>query len=611
MSEAVVRSREEDDELQRSTKKVKENHSLGPQQNTHPSSAEEGSKSYKEKLLGEIPGAFEQAFDIGLNMELEAESDEEFEDLPTGERAVKFSGSMKAKIRSPWASALIVKLFGKTVGFHFLHARILSLWKPRGRMDCVALGNDFFLVRFQNGEDHARVLRDGPWFVGGHYLSLRGWEPNFKSSKANMSSVAVWIRLPELPIEYYEPSALRAIGETIGPVLRIDTHTAAETRGKFARLCVQVNLDEPITRLLRMGGIEQPVQYEGLNSLCFGCGRVGHQVENCPYTVRPMGKDDVDGAGKDDVDGAGNDDVDGAGKEEKSQNQPSTEEGKAFGPWVLVTRKRKPSLQSVKDKLQAPHFGAKGPSPRTTKETNPFISALGPTKADFYSKEGQRKPIDNTESSGASVERMTESVAHEKQRPMSQKQKDRSLSQTLKSKKKSRELLTRKGKDLGNPLVWKEVSGNPFSLKPQEHSEPQRVEIREFKAGGSMSQKGTGEESVMEEVLVSVEVEARPDKGSEVGTAALINSNPQRRPLLEISNQQRTEGGSRLEADKASIANCSLRRIDPSLRSRPANQMEEVSPARKVVFMEEQLGEPDSPDMGMKLDEGGEVTPSS
>lgn len=165
------------------------------------------------------------------------DSDEEFSDLPAGEKAMKFSGTMKAKIQVPWAKALIVKVFGKTVGFHFLHARILGLWKPIGRMDYVTLGNDFFLIRFQNEEDHARVLRDGPWFVGGHYLSIRGWEPNFKLSIASMLLVAVWIRLPELAIEYYEPLAQRATGETIGPVLRIDTYTAMEKRGRFARLC--------------------------------------------------------------------------------------------------------------------------------------------------------------------------------------------------------------------------------------------------------------------------------------------------------------------------------------------------------------------------------------
>ena len=67
MSEVAVRSREEDDELQRSINKVKENHSLGACRNTPRSSSEEGSKSYKEKLLGEIPGAFEQPFDFGCN----------------------------------------------------------------------------------------------------------------------------------------------------------------------------------------------------------------------------------------------------------------------------------------------------------------------------------------------------------------------------------------------------------------------------------------------------------------------------------------------------------------------------------------------------------------
>jgi len=67
MSEATVRSREEDDELQHSINKVKENHSLGARHNTLGSSSKEGSKSYKEKLLGEIPRAFEQPFDFGCN----------------------------------------------------------------------------------------------------------------------------------------------------------------------------------------------------------------------------------------------------------------------------------------------------------------------------------------------------------------------------------------------------------------------------------------------------------------------------------------------------------------------------------------------------------------
>ena len=42
--------------------------------------------------------------------------------------------------------------------------------------------------------------------MGGHYLSIRGWEPNFRPENDNLSSVAVWVHLPGLPIEYYELS---------------------------------------------------------------------------------------------------------------------------------------------------------------------------------------------------------------------------------------------------------------------------------------------------------------------------------------------------------------------------------------------------------------------
>ena len=69
------------------------------------------------------------------------------------------------------------------------------------------------------------VLKKGPWFIRGHFLSIRKWEANFKPSEALVSSVAVWVRLNELPIEYYEATMLRQIGQALGTVLSVDTHT--------------------------------------------------------------------------------------------------------------------------------------------------------------------------------------------------------------------------------------------------------------------------------------------------------------------------------------------------------------------------------------------------
>ena len=83
----------------------------------------------------------------------------------------------------------------------------------------------------------------------------------------------MWIRLSELLIEFYEPSALLKIGKAIGLVLRIDANTVNGVRGRFARMCLQVNLDKPLIRKIYISKIEQCVQYEGINALCFSCGR--------------------------------------------------------------------------------------------------------------------------------------------------------------------------------------------------------------------------------------------------------------------------------------------------------------------------------------------------
>ena len=121
---------------------------------------------------------------------------------------VKFSKDFKRQIRRPWERALIVKVFGRSVGFTFLHNRLLSLWKPTGRLECVDLGRGFFLTRFSLKEDYDSILKKWPWFIGEHFLSIRLWEPDFRSTTANVSFVAVWIRLNELPIEYYYKEAL-------------------------------------------------------------------------------------------------------------------------------------------------------------------------------------------------------------------------------------------------------------------------------------------------------------------------------------------------------------------------------------------------------------------
>lgn len=88
--------------------------------------------SYKAKLVGDILGAYAQAFKFHADKEEEPFSDEEVEDPPKGTVAIKLSQRTKMHIRAKWAHSLIVKVFGRIVGFHFLHASIMHLWNQRG-----------------------------------------------------------------------------------------------------------------------------------------------------------------------------------------------------------------------------------------------------------------------------------------------------------------------------------------------------------------------------------------------------------------------------------------------------------------------------------------------
>jgi len=314
------RSSEEEDELGRSVKKFKEN--LGARQFSQP----RVQISYRDSLVGEIPGAYEQAFKFERNSEEEYELDEDVEPLTEGMAEVRLSKETKSRIREPWLKALIVKVFGRTVGFNYLTFKINALWRPSACMDCVNLGKDFFLIKFSSMEDYDKVLRGGPWFVGEHFLTIRPWEPYFKASEAKFSSVAVWVRLPELPIEFYDREVLKEIGEAIGPVLRIDAYTATESRGSHARLCVQINLEKPLIKWIRVGCIKQQVLYEGILMLCFCCGRLGHKQEQCCYKVKQTSTPREEG--------------ESLHHEERAQEE-QTDGG--FGPWMLVIRRRGPA----------------------------------------------------------------------------------------------------------------------------------------------------------------------------------------------------------------------------------------------------------------------------
>ncbi|CAN1156818.1 hypothetical protein LINPERHAP2_LOCUS21174 [Linum perenne] len=133
-----------------------------------------------------------------------------------------------------------------------------------------------------------------------------------------------------LVVQQWHPSILTALGNLIGRTVRVDFSTQNADRGKFARLAVEIDLNEPLAPVVELDGAWQVVEYESIPVLCFECGKIGHEAESCARR-----KQDVDNNG-----GSREASLlssDAVNPPEVVPSRPSD----GYGPWMVVARKQR------------------------------------------------------------------------------------------------------------------------------------------------------------------------------------------------------------------------------------------------------------------------------
>ncbi|KAI9126827.1 hypothetical protein K1719_002423 [Acacia pycnantha] len=200
---------------------------------------------------------------------------------------VDFASHVLETLNQKMGLAVVIKLMGRRIGYRQLRMKLQNLWKPIGQCKLIDLEDDCFLVRFKEDLDYQNALLNGPWVIFGHYLTVHPWSPSFRPQEHVINQVMGWIRLPNLPARYYHKSIIRSIGSVFGEVIRVDYNTDSGDRGKFARLAVSIDLTKPLISKIQVDGEIIFVEYEGLPTICFACGRYGHLQDSCPERVCP------------------------------------------------------------------------------------------------------------------------------------------------------------------------------------------------------------------------------------------------------------------------------------------------------------------------------------
>lgn len=154
----------------------------------------------------------------------------------------------------------------------------------------------------------------------------------------------IWVRISDLPIEYYEKHTLWEVGNIIGRTLRVDIHTIKEptgtnglgetARGKFARICVEVNLKMTLVPVVRVRKSLYKVEYEGLPLICFGCGKYGHHQEAYPDRVSSRSDRSVPAESRS---GGSNTAAKGA----VTPGMPSESQSENFDTWMIARNSKR------------------------------------------------------------------------------------------------------------------------------------------------------------------------------------------------------------------------------------------------------------------------------
>lgn len=182
---------------------------------------------------------------------------------------------------------LLAKLWGEVLPMALIIAKTKTDWKYiKGSVDYIDLGNGWVLLKFSSVADKEYVWVNRPWFVKGLNLVLNAWKPYFDPYSASISRVDQWIRIPRLPWEFWEQETLTELLRNVGSMVRVDHTTLLRQKGKFARVCLNLDISKPLPGTLRiptpLRELSIPIIYEGLHEVCALCGSTEHSLDQCP-----------------------------------------------------------------------------------------------------------------------------------------------------------------------------------------------------------------------------------------------------------------------------------------------------------------------------------------
>lgn len=116
------------------------------------------------------------------------------------------------------------------------------------------------------------------------------WYPNFNLWRHNLQDGPIYIRIYEMPFEFWELGLLETVGSNLGTVRSVDEVLIDRCRGAYIRMCLGVNLQHSLPSIIKIPTTARPcrlkVEREDQLPLCPLCKSIMHGHLECNGVVK-------------------------------------------------------------------------------------------------------------------------------------------------------------------------------------------------------------------------------------------------------------------------------------------------------------------------------------
>ncbi|GLJ30868.1 hypothetical protein SUGI_0613720 [Cryptomeria japonica] len=152
------------------------------------------------------------------------------------------------------------------------------------------------LLFFATEEERLKILEGGLWTMDFKPLYIHRWHRNFNPLKIDPYEKLVWIRLNNLPMEYWTKEALEKIDRSLGTLMDIDADIAQGDSYIYTILQLVTVRRIPAYIKLRVHGLDwiQSIEIKEEKIYCSNCSRRNHSTIDCKEENQDLPQNSVE-----------------------------------------------------------------------------------------------------------------------------------------------------------------------------------------------------------------------------------------------------------------------------------------------------------------------------